>query len=66
MINVAFGITVASFFTSILYIWHAIGSDVIGKFYQLYFYAFIAAVMSAKTLDLSLDDKVTRTWHMRR
>lgn len=57
--NTLFGITIASFFTSTLGIWKVIGGDTVMNFYQLYFYAVIAAFIVQVLLSVNTIDKIT-------
>lgn len=59
VINTLFGITIASFFTSTLSIWKVIDGQTTTDFYQLYFYALIAAFIIQAMLSVNVIDKIT-------
>lgn len=60
IIDTLFGITIASFATSVLALWGVLAGPIIGHLYLLYLYALIAAALCRALLQASRIDNKTR------
>lgn len=54
MVNVLYGIAIASYFTSVLSVWRVISGEVTGDFYQLYFNTFITVLVLQGVLKIRI------------
>ncbi len=60
VLDTLFGVTIASFITSIFAVWEILTGSIIGHLYIMYFYAVIAALLIRALLNANRIDKVTR------
>lgn len=60
ILDTLFGITIASFVTSIFAVWEIVTGSIIGHLYLMYFYAVVAALLIRSLLSADRIDNVTR------